>query len=246
MARSCTGLVAMLVLMAAMVPGQADQLSPPAVVELFTSQGCSSCPAADEILGELAKRQDVIALSLPVDYWDYLGWRDTLASHEFTERQRSYALARGDGQVYTPQVVVNGLVHAVGSRLADIEAAMAATEAKLGTRRTSIALRMEADDIVVDIGAATDAADPAEGRILLAMTTRSVEVPIARGENRGRTITYYNVVRKLTEIGRWTGAAQSIHVSKSEYAGAESDGCVVLLQTGAVGPIVAAAQLADF
>ena len=86
-----------------------------AVIELFTSQGCSSCPPADALLGEYAKRDDVLALSFPVDYWDYLGWKDTLASHENTERQRAYAAARGDRQVYTPQVVVNGVEHMVGS-----------------------------------------------------------------------------------------------------------------------------------
>src|ERR687884_289212 len=89
--------------------------SPQAVVELFTSQGCSSCPPADAMLGELARRPDVIALSLPVDYWDYLGWKDTLAQPAFSARQRAYAGARGDRQVYTPQVIVNGATPCVGS-----------------------------------------------------------------------------------------------------------------------------------
>ena len=89
--------------------------TPKAVVELFTSQGCSSCPNADALLGKLANRDDVIALSLPVDYWDYLGWKDTLASPKFSERQRAYARTRGDGAIYTPQAVVNGLVHVNGA-----------------------------------------------------------------------------------------------------------------------------------
>ena len=98
---------------------------PRAVIELFTSQGCSSCPPADKLLGQLAGDPSVIALSLPVDYWDYLGWKDTLALHGHTVRQKAYAQARGDGAVYTPQVVVNGVVHALGSDKAAIEKAIA-------------------------------------------------------------------------------------------------------------------------
>ena len=99
-------------------PGPPMRPAPPdprPVVELFTSQGCSSCPAADALLGQLAKRDDVIALSFSVDYWDYLGWKDTLANPKFTERQRAYAKARGDGAIYTPQVIVNGVAHVNGS-----------------------------------------------------------------------------------------------------------------------------------
>ena len=95
-----------------------------AVLELFTSQGCNSCPPADAILGEYAKNGDILALSFPVDYWDYLGWKDTLASHENTVRQKAYAEARGDRQVYTPQVIVNGATHVVGSNRQQIEAAL--------------------------------------------------------------------------------------------------------------------------
>jgi hypothetical protein len=95
-----------------------------AVIELFTSQGCSSCPPADALLAEYADRDDVLALSFNVDYWDMLGWKDTLASHDNTERQRNYALARGDGQVYTPQAVIDGRTHVVGSNRDAIEAAL--------------------------------------------------------------------------------------------------------------------------
>jgi hypothetical protein len=216
----------------------------PAVVELFTSQGCSSCPPADEILGQLATRPDLIALSLSVDYWDYLGWRDTLADHAFTERQRAYAAARGDGQVYTPQVVINGMTHAVGSRLADIEKALATTSDQLGPWWSSVALRMDGDDIVVDVGEAPSGVTIEDGRVLLAWTSKRVDVAIAKGENRGRTITYHNVVRKLVEIGRWAGKAGSLRIPRREYMATEIDGCVVLLQRGVAGPIVGAARLA--
>lgn len=248
-ARCGTGLLAGLVLVATMAgsgPVRAGDAANPAVVELFTSQGCSSCPAADELLGELAKRQDIIALSMPVDYWDYLGWRDTLASHEFTERQRAYANARGDGQVYTPQVVINGTTHAVGSRIDDIEAAVAATADKLGPWRSGITLRTEGDELVIEIGQAPAGATVADGRVLVAMTSRSVDVPIATGENRGKTITYYNVVRRLSEIGKWNGSAESLRVPKSSIMAEGSDSCAVLVQSGAAGPIVAGAWLRDF
>src|ERR1700754_1437093 len=101
---------------------------PRAVVELFTSQGCSSCPEADKVLGELAKDPNVIALSLPIDYWDYLGWKDTLADSRFSARQKAYSHIRGDREVYTPQAVVNGEVHVLGSDREGIEDAATRTQ----------------------------------------------------------------------------------------------------------------------
>jgi hypothetical protein len=237
--------VASLVLAALGVPAAgAEEGKAPVVVELFTSQGCSSCPPADEILGDLARRPDIVALSLPVDYWDYLGWRDTLADHAFTERQRAYAAARGDGQVYTPQAVVNGVIHAVGSRLADIEAAVEASRTRFQSGPASLHLKDDGQDLVVEVGAAPADVEVTDGRILIAVTTGQVPVEIAKGENRGRTITYYNVVRKLSEIGRWSGGALSLRITKSEVMPAGADGCVALLQEGDSGPILAAARLA--
>lgn len=226
-------------------PVAAGDAAPLAVVELFTSQGCSSCPAADKVLGKLAGRPGIVALSLPVDYWDYLGWRDTLAEHAFTERQRAYAAARGDGQVYTPQVVVNGMVHAVGSRMAEIEAAVETSRQKLGAAVTSLVVKYEGEAIVVEVGAAPAGSAVNDGRILMAVTERQVPVEITKGENRGKTIVYHNVVRKLAEVGRWTGAAQSMRLEKADLMPAGTDGCVALLQEGAAGPILAAAQLAE-
>ena len=120
----------------------------PVVVELFTSQGCSSCPPADAFMGELIKRREVIALSLNVDYWDYLGWRDTLASPEYSRRQRQYALHRGDGKVYTPQMVINGRAHVVGSRKGAVLRALSET----GRTRVAMSMREEGDEVVVEIG----------------------------------------------------------------------------------------------
>src|ERR1700757_336997 len=120
-----SGAIGVCALMAVVRPAVAD---PRAVVELFTSQGCSSCPPADKLIGELARDPSVIALSLPIDYWDYLGWKDTLADSRFSARQKAYSLMRGDRDVYTPQVIVNGSFHVVGSDRAGIEQAIDTTQ----------------------------------------------------------------------------------------------------------------------
>ncbi len=215
------------------------------VVELFTSQGCSSCPPADKLLGQYAERNDLLALSYNVDYWDYLGWKDTLASPDNTSRQRNYALARGDGQVYTPQAVIDGRTHAVGSNQAQIDAALAKYSDGLPVH---LSLSSTGDAVTVDI----DAADPAKtamphATLWLVMYDRSVTVPIGRGENSGRTITYNNVVRKLRPVAMWKGDAMSVDLPKSEMKQADVSRCAVLLQAetkdGLPGPILGAATI---
>ena len=212
------------------------------VVELFTSQGCSSCPPADKLLGELAGRPDVLAISFPVDYWDYLGWKDTLASPANTNRQKAYSIARGDRQVYTPQVVVNGTVHVVGSNGRQIEAALA-NSPPLPVPITMVA---GTDATTVTVG---DAPSPgnARGTIWLAMYDDPVTVPIARGENTGRSVTYYNVVRKIRPIAMWKGKAMSVDLPKSEMDQTKVSHCAVILQTehdnGLPGPILGAATI---
>ena len=123
MVRRCLAYAA--VVICSVAPHASAQAEPRAVIELFTSQGCSSCPAADKLLGELAADPSLVPISVPIDYWDYLGWKDTLADPRNTARQKSYAHVRGDGQIYTPQVVVNGSVHALGSDKSAIELAIA-------------------------------------------------------------------------------------------------------------------------
>ncbi|HSJ39938.1 MAG TPA: DUF1223 domain-containing protein, partial [Xanthobacteraceae bacterium] len=120
-----SGALGVCAIVAVIRPAHAD---PRAVLELFTSQGCSSCPPADKILGELAQDPSVIALSMPIDYWDDLGWKDTLADARFSARQRAYSRMRGDREVYTPQVVVNGTVHVIGSDRESIEIAIDKTD----------------------------------------------------------------------------------------------------------------------
>ena len=166
---------------------------PRAVIELFTSQGCSSCPAADRLMGDLTRDPSLVALSLAVDYWDYLGWQDTLALHGHTARERAYAAARGDRDVYTPQTVVNGAVAVLGSDRDAIDKAIAQTRKNTQTLSLPVKLRIEGDKIIADLPDANAAARSAE--VWLCPVTGRVTVSIARGENSGKTLTYYNVVR---------------------------------------------------
>jgi hypothetical protein len=238
------GSIAVVVFAAGLAAGSlpAGAAGAKAVLELFTSQGCNSCPPADAILGEFTKDADILALSFPVDYWDYLGWKDTLASHENTVRQKSYAEARGDRQVYTPQVIVNGATHVVGSNRQQIEAALKTSPP------LPVAITMEpgTDSTTVTIGAATTPGK-SKGTIWLAMYDDPVTVPIERGENTGKSITYYNVVRKLRPIAMWKGKEVTVELPKSELDQAEVSRCAVILQTehdnGLPGPILGAATI---
>jgi len=200
---------------------------PRAVIELFTSQGCSSCPSADRVIGELANDPSVIALSLAVDYWDYLGWKDTLALSGHGKRQRAYSKARGDREVYTPQVVVNGLVHVLGSDKAAIEGAIATTRAEASPLSVPTTLSFSDDKITVNVAAANDANKKnIQGDVWLCPISRNVPVVIERGENRGKTLTYHNVVRRWIKLGEWAGKAATWIVPKSEMTAKDgsSDG----------------------
>src|SRR5215211_8285551 len=162
---------------------------PRAVIELFTSQGCSSCPAADKLAGELARDPSLVVMSLAVDYWDYLGWKDTLALAGHTNRQRAYSKSRGDREVYTPQVVVNGIAHVLGSDRNAIDSAIAKTRKQPGMLSVPISMSVADDQISITVSAAKDAA---KGEIWLCPISRTVPVTIGRGENTGNTITYHN------------------------------------------------------
>lgn len=219
-----------------------------AVLELFTSQGCSSCAPADALLAELAKNPALIALSLPVDYWDYIGWKDTLASPAFTARQKDYAQARDDGQVYTPQIVVDGITHVVGSDKAKIEQAMRAAAGQQGVLSVPLRVSDVNGDLVGEIGAAGDGV-PAWGSVLLLQVAKKRIVAIGRGENAGHTITYTNVVRSIDRIGMWNGTAMHFDVPAAEMGHRGTDGYVVLLQSGKSdrpSAILAAAKSAGF
>jgi hypothetical protein len=219
---------------------------PKAVVELFTSQGCSSCPAADDLLGRLAKRDDIIALSFSVDVWDYLGWHDTLASPKFTERQRKYAHARGDGAIYTPQAIVNGIAHVNGADESGIVRAIEKTGKAISSMLVPIRLTREGENLVIEADAAAGGTQAKDATLWLAAISKGVEVNIRRGENQGRTITYHNVVRELIPIGMWNGEPMTVRLPRDSFMRPGTERCAVLLQQGKAGPIVGAALLPQF
>jgi hypothetical protein len=233
-ARKFSALLPLLALLAS--PALAAEPKP--VVELFTSQGCSSCPAADRVIGELAAEGRVIALSVPVDYWDYLGWKDTLAQHAHSLRQRGYAGARGDRQVYTPQVVVNGTAQVIGSDREAIEAAC-----KSAAKATvPVTLTHNGDNIEFDIGAGQGA--PAA--VWLLTVAHATPVAIGRGENNGHTVTYTNVVRSWQRVAEWNGSPMKSSVPLPELNAKDADAIVILVQPGSIenpGPVRGASMI---
>jgi hypothetical protein len=218
---------------------------PRAVIEMFTSQGCSDCPAADALLKQFLDKRDVIGLTLPVDYWDYLGWKDTLAGPRNTERQREYADRFGTGTVYTPQAVVNGAAEVVGSSQSEIDRAISATETALSISRVPVHFWHYGNSIVIEAGSAPQDADPKEATIWLAVVLKKIEVPVKDGENKGKTLTYYNVVRELTPVGVWNGRPTTIRLARVDIMRPDVEDLVVLIQESRAGPIIGAARLGD-
>jgi len=213
---------------------------PRALLELFTSQGCSSCPPADKLLGELAADPSLVAMSVPIDYWDYLGWKDTLADPAHSARQRAYARVRGDRQVYTPQIVVNGATHVVGSEHAAIERAIVQTDRNPAIMSVPILLSLGGHSLDVKI----EGKEHLGGEVWLCPLAKSVPVAIGRGENRGRTVTYHNVVRHWLKLGDFAGTDLTWSVPISEIVADDSDAAAVFVQQGTrekPGPILGAA-----
>jgi hypothetical protein len=210
---------------AVVTPAAAD---PRGVIELFTSQGCSSCPPADKVLGDLAKDPSLIALSLPVDYWDYLGWKDTLADPRFSARQKAYSGMRGDRDVYTPQVVVNGTVHVLGSDKNSIETAVESTHN--ANVAMSVPVTMTKSGKQIDVTVANGSGK--SGEVWICAVSKQVPIKIGRGENRGTQITYHNVVRSVLKVGDWNGKAGSWSVPIENIAHEGVDAAVVYVQDG--------------
>ncbi|MEQ1713441.1 MAG: DUF1223 domain-containing protein [Hyphomicrobium sp.] len=235
----------------AVTPVAPDEISRPlrGVVELYTSQGCSSCPPADALLKHYADTPDTVALSFPVDYWDYLGWKDTLATPRNSERQRTYAKARGDGAVYTPQVVINGVAHVNGASQRDIDKALEVGWPKLVANQVPVRFWNQGGTVVIQTGSLVEAKDGIKGTqhseatVWLAIIKKSAEVMIPRGENAGKTITYTNVVRELAPVGMWSGKPMQIRLSRNAIIRPESEACAILLQAGDGGPIIGAAWM---
>jgi hypothetical protein len=212
----------------------------PVVVELFTSQGCSSCPPADALLSRLADRKDVIALSLPVTYWDMLGWKDTLASEADTRRQKSYASAMGRGGVYTPQMIVDGNNDVVGSREQAIDAAIAARE----NDEASIPVELHAThaELHIAVGAGDVGPNPNATIWLFHILSRAT-VNVGAGENGGRTLTYRNIVRDIKAVGMWKGQPVSLDLPRAEMTSAAHDAVAVVVQQNGYGRVIGAAEI---
>jgi hypothetical protein len=222
-----SGALGVCAIVAIIRPAHAD---PRAVVELFTSQGCSSCPPADNILGELARDPSVIAVSMPIDYWDYLGWKDTLADSRFTARQKAYSQVRGDREVYTPQVVVNGSVHAVGSDRAAIDNAIDVTNKAEGVMSLPVTLTQSGKQITVSV--TPSGKTPRHGEVWICSIAKSVPISIGRGENGGRQVTYYNVVRSLLKVGDWNGDSGTWTIPLENISREGVDAAMVYVQDG--------------
>ncbi len=216
--------------------------TPKAVVELFTSQGCSSCPAADAMLSQLATHDDLIAISLSVDYWDYLGWKDTLAQAKFSDRQKAYSKSLGDGMVYTPQMVINGRAHVNGSDEAKIKRAIDKTSDAFANALVPVHMSAADGRLIVEVGGEQET-KAKEATVWLAVISPAVEVPIPRGENKGKTVTYSNVVRELIPIGTWNGKQMTVQLQRDSFMHSQAERCAVLVQQGRGGPIVGAALL---
>ena len=215
------------------------RIGPKAVLELFTSQGCSSCPKADAMFDALSKRKDVVALAYHVDYWDYIGWQDTFGTRENSDRQRDYARSWGSSRIFTPQLVVNGTGGVVGSRADEVDAALKAASLPL-----EVGLTATADDMLdVSVGPKAGLKDAV---VWLVTFLDRADVTIERGENEGKLVTYSQIVTGRQVLGMWepeTGA--HLKLPLAEVLTGKSNGAVILVQeehNGLPGPILGASS----
>ena len=215
--------------------GTASSAQNATVVELYTSQGCSSCPPADEMLAQLASREDVIALALHVDYWDYLGWVDDLANPAHTERQRAFARAKGSRTVYTPQMVFGGVDHVVGSRPMDVMDQLQ----KHGSEPDNVDITLSRTGDTLRIDATRVGSYQGDAVVQIVRFIPAVTREIRRGENAGRTLTYTNVVSSWQNAATWD--TRSPLAIEAKLSG--TDSVAVIIQNGTDGPVLGAAQL---
>ena len=190
-----------------------------------------------------ADSRDVIALSYPVDYWDYLGWKDTLANPRFTERQRAYAKTRGDGAIYTPQIVVDGVAHVAGNQRGEIDRVIETNWPKFSGMQVPVRFWMQGSAIIIQAGAAPEGKDLKEATIWFAVVQKRAEVKVGKGENGGRTLSYTNVVRELAPIGMWQGQPLNIRLARTAILHPDTEALAVLIQQGDGGPIIGAAWM---
>lgn len=211
----------------------------PWLVELFTSQGCSSCPPADAYLGLLSRRQDIVALSFHVDYWDYIGWKDPFATRATTDRQRAYVRAMQQRYVYTPQMVVEGIGHDTGREHAAIEKLLAKAKRRSPKRATPELSRSAVGALTVNLAAFPLEGAPAD--ITLAIYDRRHSTPVASGENQGRMIENFNTVRRLEALSQWDGSAANWTIDSARLQ--PGLGAAVIVQRANHGPVIGCNKL---
>lgn len=204
--------------------------TPRGVVELFTSQGCSSCPPADGMLKDLIRQGDVVALSYHVDYWNYLGWTDTLSSKENTDRQYGYAQSLGRSGVYTPQAVINGRDHVKGTELTAINSRIDSLRSSGEGLSVPVAARMHGKEIEIEIGEGEG-----EAEVVVAYFTKRQMVEVEKGENAGKRMEYWHSVYDVQSIGIWDGKPLKLTLPGKFMGKLKKDGCAVLLQRSGAG-----------
>jgi len=221
---------------AVLLPGMAAAaaVARPLVVELFTSQGCSSCPPADALLGELAARKDILPLAFHVNYWDDLGWRDRFELPQAVQRQSWYARRLGRSSVYTPQLVIDGREDLPGGDRAALERVLAGSRSGVPVHITA-----QGDELAIDLEAV---AGLGGGEVLLLSYLPEALTAIGRGENSGRTLKEFNIVRSITTLGSWQGRAASWRVKRSSLP-ADAACVAVLVQEPEAGFILGAERL---
>ena len=211
----------------------------PWAIELFTSQGCNSCPPSDAYLGSLARRPDIVALSYHVDYWDYIGWKDAFATRDTTERQRAYARVLKQRYVYTPEMVVEGMAHDTGRDRGAIETLLAEARRRSTKRATPELARAVGGPLTIKL--APFALDGGPADVTLAIYDRRHSTPVASGENQGRMIENFNTVRHLEVLARWDGSAASWTVEASRLQ--PGQGAAVIVQHADHGPVIGCNKL---
>lgn len=225
--------------------GEAEQSRPVGVVELFTSQGCSSCPKADAAFAKISESDDVVTISYHVDYWNYLGWQDTLGGKENTDRQYAYARTLGNNNVFTPQIVLNGVEDAKSTNPAVILANLKRMDSSGHGVPVDVDADLTKDEMTITVGAGVGKAD-----VVMAYFKKMTTVEIAKGENVGKKITYLNAVTKLETVGMWDGKAMTIKLPAALISKKGQDGCAILLQAhdkdGNPGRIYGAAALQHY
>jgi len=233
MVLQCTGFSLLMVAALAMLPpaARAADIAHPTIVELFQSQGCSSCPPANANVMAIADDPTVLTLSWQVTYWDNLGWKDTFDNPAFTRRQYDYADAFHRKQVFTPEVVVNGRSDVVGTERDELDALVRHDDRGEGGPTVTIA----GDQVTVS----GPGSNPGAVVLLVRYNPNILQVPIRRGENGGRTLPHRNVVRQLISLGDWNGQTQTYTLPTAEESGLKT---AILVQAGRGGPIIAAAR----